>query len=248
MLLEGGDVRTALNIEFDGGHGIEAPQRIADGSLEYLPDGRVVLKLDFCLRGMYVHIDVLGRHIKIEEIGHLLALGDEMGVGFHHRLVEIGMSHEAPVDEEELMGSLLASRLGLAHEARDTGQRCVHLDREQLLAQFLFEHADDALSQAGGWQAGDERAVVRKAEGDGGIHEHDTLEVLHDVAQLRLVGLQEFTACRDIIEKIAHLDVRPHRAGTGLLAHHTRPFDGEVGAQVVVGGTSAQLHLCHSSD
>ena len=58
-----------------------------------------------------------------------------------------------------------------------------------------------------GWQAGDERAVVRKAEGDGGIHEHDALKSGKDIIEFRGIRLQELTPCRYIIEKIFYQEV-----------------------------------------
>ena len=94
---------------------------------------------------MYVDVDSGRVHLEEDEVGHLFALGNEVVEGFHHSIVEARMAHEATVDEEILRSSLLACRIGLAHEAAYLHQRRLYLHRQELFAELLAEDVHDAL-------------------------------------------------------------------------------------------------------
>ena len=67
-----GYIRLSLNIKVDRGNVIEKTDRFLYRCGKNLPNGLLVLELDFCLRGMNIYIYVFGIHGEIDKIRHLL--------------------------------------------------------------------------------------------------------------------------------------------------------------------------------
>ena len=120
-------VGTPFHIEVYGGHSVELAQSIADASKDDAPDLRLVLKLNLRLCWMYVDINIGRIDLEVDEVRHLVAVGNEMAEGFHHCVMETRMSHEAAIDEKELRGTFLACCLGFAHEATYLHKRRLYL-------------------------------------------------------------------------------------------------------------------------
>ena len=70
-----------------------------------------------------------------------------MSICLHYGLMEIGVTHVAPIDEEEAMSPLFTCAFGHTHAALYTSNGRIHLDRQQLLPQFLSEQMLYALTQ-----------------------------------------------------------------------------------------------------
>ena len=69
------------------------------------------------------------------------------------------------------------------------------------------------------------------------------VELGKQIAQLRLVGLEEFSSYRYIEEQVAHLDVRAHRTTAGLLPHHVRTVYLQQRAGLILRTTGDHLYL-----
>ena len=68
---------------------------------------------------MDIDIDVLRTNGKVDEVRHMVAGRNESLVGLLDGLVEIRVLHEAPVDEEILVGALLAGSLRFTDKTAD---------------------------------------------------------------------------------------------------------------------------------
>ena len=224
---------------------LTAAARICQTRRQDLPDGLLVLELYLGLGGVYVDVDVLGVHVEVDEVGHLLARGDEAFVGFHHGLVEVGVAHVATVDKEVLVRPLLAGGLGLGHEAAYPYQGGLHLQGEELLVHLLSEHGHHALPQRHGREVQEFDVIVQQGERHGGMHQRDALELGHDVGEFGAVGLEELAACRHVEEEVLHQEIAAAGAGRRLLALHLRAGNQQAGAQLVLLAAGLQLHLGH---
>ena len=101
---------------------------------------------------MNVYVDACRIYVEVQHVGHLLALGNQVLVGGHHGLVEVGVAHEASVNEEELVQTLLTRRLWPAGEAGKPQHARLHLHLNQPLAEPTAQYVVNPLTQAGGWQ------------------------------------------------------------------------------------------------
>ena len=234
---------TPLHIEIDGGNGIETPQCLPHGSKEYLANGLLVLKLYLRLCGMDVDINRGRVYLQEEEIGHLVGGRNQFGKSLLHRLVEIRMAHIATIDVEELADTLLACRLGLADKSTDGAECRFDLHGEQLLCQLLAKQGSNALLARLGRKADLEMLIVGEREAKVGIDQGHALKLLHDVGQLGLVALEKLSACRHIEEEMLHKEVGTDRTAGHLLRHDTAARQREAGANLSLGGTSAQGHF-----
>ena len=211
------DIRAALCVEIDGGHLTELSQGIAHGGGEDLPDGLFVLKLDLRLRGMDVHVDIVGIHLEVQEIRHLHPFRNQTVIGGDNRFMEIGVFHVTAVHEEIVLAALLTSPFRFADESGNAAHGRVHLHRQQILAVLAAEHVADALMQTACLEVQHLRAVMMEGEMDVGIYEYDPFESRQDITQFGGIRFQELPAGRDIKEEVLHLEVTAHRTGYGLL-------------------------------
>ena len=129
-MFEGRNVGHPFRIKIDGRYGIEFSQRFLDGRRENLPNGLFVLKLDFGLGGMNVHINIGRLHIEVQEVGHLLTSRYQLFVSIHHRLMEVWMTHISAIDKEILTGTLLTGRFRTTHKTRNASHSSIHFHRK----------------------------------------------------------------------------------------------------------------------
>ena len=156
---------------------------------------------------MDVHVNVVGVYIEVDKVRHLFAFGHKTVVRHHHCLMKIRMLHVATVDEEVLVGALLTRRLGLTHKAGDATHRCVDVQRQKVLIDFLAEDVHDALSQTAGTEIIHLVVVIIKRESYLGIYKGYTLESAYNVVKFGGIRLQELPSCRNIKEEILNFEV-----------------------------------------
>ena len=184
-LLECRDVGHPFRIEIDGRHSIELSKRLLNGSRKYLPNGLFVLKLDFCLCWMNVHIYIGWINFKIDEVGYLLSGRNQLLISVHHRFVEIGVAHVTPVYKKVLVCAFLAGRLRLCNKTRNLYHRRIHIHRQQLLVQLFAEYGKNTLPQWHDRQVEQLRIIAIQIESDIRMHQSNTLKLRQDIAQLR---------------------------------------------------------------
>ncbi len=243
--IENGNVGLALGVKLDGRRVVEHPHGILDRCHQDLVDGLLVLKLDLGLGGMDIHVDILGVDIEIEEIRYLVALRHQPLVGRHHRLVEIGVTHVASVDEEILVSTLFLGRLGLAHKAVDAADRGLKLNRQQVLVDALAENIDNALAQAATLEIVHLRPVARERERQLGIDQHDALEGTDDVVEFGAVGFEKLATGGNVEKQVLDQEVGTYGACTRLLTGKAGAGNGEMGAKLLGGQACFKLHLRH---
>ena len=112
-----------------------------------MPDGLFVLELDFRLCRVYIHVDIGRINLEIDEIRHLHSCWHETVVGIQDRLVEIGMFHEAPIDEEIVVRTLLPGRLRFTDESADAAHGRLDFDRQKVLAEPSSKDVADTLAE-----------------------------------------------------------------------------------------------------
>ena len=194
---------------------------------------------------MDVDVDVLGVDIKINEVWHLLALGNQAFEGRHDRLVEIRMPHVSAINKEVLLGAFLAGTLGFAHKAMNGTNGCFHVQGQQVLVDAFANDVHDALAKATGTKVEHLRAIAAEGEGHLGINKCDALESREDVVELSGVRLQKLAAGGNIVKEVLDHEIGTLRAGTCLLANETRSGNRQVRAYLLATLASLELHLGH---
>ena len=142
------DFRAPLSIEINGGNFVENSNGFLYSRGKYLPNSLFIFKFDFSLRWMDIHINVLSRHFKIDEIRHLFTHRYQSVKSRQHSLIEIRMLHIAPIGKEILMNTLFAGRLRFTYETADFAHCGIHIHRKQILIKTFAEYIDDTLTQS----------------------------------------------------------------------------------------------------
>ena len=93
-----------------------------------MPDGLLVLKLDFRLRRVDIDIDVRRCHLKVYKIRYVRAYWNQTFVGLRDSLMEISMLHVASINEEALVDAFLAGCLGFGGEAGNLTEGRFYID------------------------------------------------------------------------------------------------------------------------
>ena len=179
---------------------------------------------------MYVDVDARGVHRQTDEIRHCFVLGYQTLKGRLHRFGEIGMAHETVVDKEKLLGALLARTLGRTDITAQLHQTGVDLDGDKGLVQLPTKDAKNPLLELAGRKVEQAHIVAVQLHRHVGMGQRQALELGRDVTQLRLIGLQEFTACRNVEKKVLHQEIGTDRASHGVLARYFRALDGQAHA------------------
>lgn len=99
-VLENWYFRAIFDIKVDRRYGVEAPERLANRSSQYLPDGLFVFKFDFCLGRMDIDVNTTGIDEDLQKERYLFAVGNEAFVGTLYRFCEIRVSHEAAIGKK----------------------------------------------------------------------------------------------------------------------------------------------------
>ena len=102
---------------------------ILDGGRKNLPDSLLVLELNLCFGGMNVDINRGRADFEVYEIRYVRTIGYQSVVGLHDGLMEIGVLHEAPVDEEVFVGTFPSGCLGFGGKAGNLAKRRLYVDR-----------------------------------------------------------------------------------------------------------------------
>ena len=246
--IEHRNFRLILGIKVNGRHIIKHTDALLHGCRENLPDSLLILKLDFSLGRMDVHVDVLRIHLEIEEVRHLLSYRNQAVVSRHHRLVEIRMLHISAVHKEELMHSLLAGSLRFAGKSGNLAHGCLYIDGQEIMIELLAKHIQDTLAQIGSTKIEHFCAIAVQGKRNLRIHQGNALKSGKDVIELGRIRFQEFTAGRNIVEDIAHRKVGAHRTGTRFLTLIPGTRYGYEGTYLVRFLTGLEFHLCHSSN
>ena len=194
---------------------------------------------------MNVHVDACGVNLKLQEVGHLLAVGYEALEGGEDRLGEVGVFHETAVDKHELVRALASRRFGRAHKARNASQRGVDLDGYEQGVHFAAKELHDALAEVALGQVDHECGALVQGECAVGVGQGNAFELRHDVREFRLVRFQELASCRDIEEDVAHGKVGTYGAGYALLTDEARALHQDAGAQFIFFLACAQFDLRH---
>ncbi len=192
---------------------------------------------------MDVHVDPLGIDLEIEKERRKTPFGNQLLVGLQDRLLEIGRAEIAAVDEEILVGPGLAGRGRTTHIALQLDDRGIGHHLQQVVFHGSPHHVDDAAGQRRRLQEVDRRIVVVEFEAHLRIAERHALELGLDMPGRDIRLLQEPAAGRDVVEEVAHHELRPRRAGYDGLSGELPAVDLGHSAQLVLGLTGAQLHL-----
>jgi len=195
-------------VEVDGPAGAAAGRGFPDAGIEGLEDDAVFLELDLGLGGVDVHVDGGRVHLQEDEIGRRRSFRDQRLIGLHDGLVQVGTPEIAAVDEEELVPQGLLRGFGPAHEAVDPDDGGIGLNVRHFPDDGASEKVHHPEFQGfRRFEDMDVPAVVDKGEGDVRPGEGDALELLHDVAELHVVGLEELAAGRDVVKEVADREV-----------------------------------------
>ena len=169
---------------------------------------------------MDVHVHGGRVHFQVNEVGRRASLRDQVLVGLHHGLVEVGAAEISAIDKEKLVAEGLPGALRLSHvaaEGRDGGiGRYIHDISHNTGSQQVLDAEFVAL---GGFHYMDILAVVGEGKANVRPGEGHTLELFHNMPELHAVAFEELAAGRNIVKEIAHGDIGAHGAGdlTGSL-------------------------------
>lgn len=183
-----------------------------------------------------------------KKIRHLFGRQHQLIEGFLHSLVEIGVTHVAPVDIEELTCAFLSGRIGTSYITSQRAKRGIDLHTKQLLTQFFSEQGCNTLLLGFGQQGNQWMVIVGKSKVDIGIYEGHALEFRYHVGKFGLVALQKLASCRYIEEKVLYLEITAGRTVIDLLCQHTTALNGQTGTQLCINSTRTQCYLRDSSN
>ena len=86
------------------------------------------------------------------------------------------MPHVSSIDEEEIVTTLLAGCLRLAHKARDVAERGLNLNRQKILRILSAIDIGYALTQAGRLEVLELSPIMMENKMNVRIDEHDALK------------------------------------------------------------------------
>ena len=168
------------------------------------------------------------------EVGRGDPVGNQLLVGLHHCLVEVGAAEIAAVHEHELVAEGLPGRVGAADVAlelehgglgRDVHELRRHSGAEEVLypefSGLRFLEHEELASAAG------------EREADFGTGDGHSREFFDDVLELHVVGLEELAPCGGVEEKIAHGEAGACGCGHGGGAHLAVAADSHLGGGLV---------------
>ncbi len=174
---------------------------------------------------MNVDVDCGWIRLQIQEERYLICGLYESAEGIQHSLLEIRMTHIAPIHEEELMRSFPLGSIGTAHKASDPTQCRINLHAQQVVAEAMAEDGRDTLTKRGGRIVVLQVPIVRECELDVRIDKRYALKLLYDIGKFRLVALEEPTPCRHVEEDVLHHEVAARGTSVRLLRQHLATLD-----------------------
>ena len=140
---------------------------------------------------------------QVDEIRRHRSLGDQVFIGLHNRLVQIGTAEIPPVDEKELRPRCLASRLGGADVTTDADDRRLGGEVHHRIDRIRSQQVLDPVFQGfGRLEHVDVAAVVGQGEADFRPGQGNPGEFFYDVFELYIVRLEEFPSGRHVVEEI----------------------------------------------
>ena len=161
------------------------------------------------------------------------------------------MTHITAVDEEILL-RLARGRLRLDDKPADGHQVRLGVDIHEVRSEHIplriTEHRLDTLFLRADRQLQQNLVVMHESERHFRIHQHNVIELRQQVAQLRLVRLQELTAHRHVEEQVAHLDICPFGTRAHFLTHHIRTVNLKQRTRLVFRSARGHLHLCNRTN
>ena len=129
---------------------------------------------------MDVHVYAGGIHVNVEEVRWGCSLRNQVLIGFHHGLVEVGAAEVSAVDKEELVAKGLFGAFRAAGVSAEGGDGCiglnVHYVPDNCGAQEVLDTEFEAF---GGLYHVDVTAVVGEGEAYVRAGEGDPLEFLN---------------------------------------------------------------------
>ena len=246
--LQHGNLHRAVPVEIHQRHGARFGQRLAHGGVDDLPHGLLVGELDLGFLRVHVDVDTPGIERQVEEIGGLAALGNQLLVGFQNGARQIGALEKAPVDKKVLLRVAFLGGSRTADISLDAGDRSVGLDLQQVLLDVTPHHVDDASRQRPGLQRIDRSVVGVEFEGDLRVTERDALELGLDLRRRGGALVQKTAARRNVVEKVAHEELRTHGTHHRVLRRELPAVDLGLRTHLVAGLPGAQFDLRHGGD
>ena len=191
---------------------------------------------------MYVDVDTCRIHLKFQEIAWLRLAGNERFVAIHYSLMEVGMTHVAPVDNKILQRIPSACIFRTGDITVNLYQRGVNIYREEMRVEIILPYIHDALLERTPTQIHLAGAEI-DTHADIVVDQCQTLKLPHYIRNLHIIRLQELPTRRHIEEYVLHHDVDPTVAGTWFLSLHDRGIYEHAGAQLHLIGARLYLHL-----
>ena len=158
------------------------------------------------------------------------------------------MFHKTPIDKEILMGAFLASSFGFTREPCNLTHRRIDTDRQQVLSIAASIHISNALTQRSAMQIHEFLTITVQSKIDFRINQDDTFKRRQNIIQLRRIGFQELTTCRNIKEDIADREAATYCTGTRFLTLYPRAHKMKTRPHLIRGATRTELHLSYSCD
>ena len=151
------------------------------------------------------------------------------------------------VHEEELVAKGLLSRVGTADKAPDAHQGSIRTDINDIPGDIASEEVQyPELKGLGGLEHEDVPAVVREGEGNVRTGDGYPGELLYNMLELDVVGLEELAACGNVVEDVAHGEGRAAGSSYLLLRDELGGGEDDLGADLVFGAAGAQGDFGHS--
>jgi hypothetical protein len=178
-------------------------------------DGARIAEAHLDFGRMYVDVHAAWIDLEEQQPGGLALAVQLVAVSLAHRVREHAVAHVAAVDEQVLRVGARPRGLWRAGDAVQAQAARLRLDREARLEKFATEQRSRPLTERLHAQVRRDAAVVLQGEGDVRARERDAPEGFLAVAELGLLGAQEFLARRRIEIEVFDQHRRPGRARRG---------------------------------
>ncbi len=110
-----------------------------------------VLKLDFLLRGMHIHIYTRRVYIDKYCVQRITAFRNQIIVNTHNGMMQVGTSDIAVIDKKELFALGFFGRIGFSNKSPNIGYRGIFLHRNQFFVIIITKKVNNPLPVIGGF-------------------------------------------------------------------------------------------------
>ena len=195
---------------------------------------------------MNIHVNSIGLDGQIEENIGLGLCRNQLLVGLHHSLIEIGRFEVATIDKQKLLVRALLRCRGTTNETLNFDQRRVGRQLQKVVFHTLAHNIDYSTTKGRTFKIVDRSLIVEQLEGNLRVTQRNSLKLITNLARQRGTLLHKTATCRNIVEQIANKELRANRTTTRFLLIELTTIDKYLCSKLITLLAGLQLNLRNS--